>query len=118
MTGAKASANIPPAKPKEDKWGAEIAKLYGLAIGATDATAGSDTMIAKLAKWIEEMKMPTKAAPKHETPSQQLDSKSEKPATIEVVAKTNGPIGEEETDYDDDFDDADEKDETRKARRK
>ncbi|KAF1794497.1 Kinesin-like protein [Phytophthora cactorum] len=111
MTGAKAGAEIPPAKPKEDKWGTEIAKLYVLAIGATDATAGSDTMIAKLAEWIEVMKTPTKAAPKHETPSQQRDCKSEKPAALEAVPNNNGPSAEEETDYDDDFDDADEKDE-------
>ncbi|KAG2766700.1 hypothetical protein Pcac1_g21959 [Phytophthora cactorum] len=118
MTGAKAGAEIPPAKPKEDKWGTEIAKLYVLAIGATDATAGSDTMIAKLAEWIEVMKTPTKAAPKHETPSQQRDCKSEKPAALEAVPNNNGPSAEEETDYDDDFDDADEKDEARKIRRK
>ncbi|EEY66299.1 kinesin-like protein [Phytophthora infestans T30-4] len=118
MTGAKAGADIPPAKHKEDKWGAEIAKLYALAIGATDPAAGSDTMIAKLAEWIEVMKAPTKTPAKHETPSPQQNSKAEKLTAQEVVPKANGFTGEEETDYDDDFDDADEKDESRKARRK
>ncbi|KAG7392671.1 hypothetical protein PHYPSEUDO_015059 [Phytophthora pseudosyringae] len=130
MTGAKAGAAITaPAKPKEDKLGAEIAKLCVLAIGTMDTTAGSDTMLAQLAEWIEVMKKtlttevptlqpqaPPTSEPKHTRAPAAAGSKID--ATPDVVPNNNGNNGEEEADYDDDFDDADDTDEVRRARRK
>ncbi|OWZ23501.1 Kinesin [Phytophthora megakarya] len=136
VTGAKSVDLTPATKPKEDKLGAEIAKLYVLAVGTKDMTAGSEAMIAKLAEWIEAMKMPTKsplteAQPKQQSPPQQSSRSVKDPDVKDVdvklppsnttdaknaeAAKVNG---EEEADYDDDFDDADDKEEVNKSRRK
>ncbi|KAE8876839.1 hypothetical protein PF011_g3664 [Phytophthora fragariae] len=140
MTGSKVtgSDNAASSKPKEDKLGAEIAKLYVLAIGTTDGATGSDVMVAKLAEWIEVAKRPAKASSTIEHPTQQTPKQHE-PETMtvkedEVKPSATTPVeggkveaepavlssnnAEEEGDYEDDFDEADETDEARKARRK
>ncbi|KAG6618742.1 kinesin-like protein [Phytophthora cinnamomi] len=147
MTGSKAggSVNAASSKPKEDKLSAEITKLYVLAIGTTNGATGSDTMIAKLAEWIEVAKKPSIPLPKEDQPKQKppqeqnrqessttkeaeiVAAKPSVAASVEVVMveeepavlpSNNAPNAEEEADYDDDFDEADETDEVRKARRK
>ncbi|GMF49966.1 unnamed protein product [Phytophthora fragariaefolia] len=109
--------------------------------GTSEGVTGSEAMIAKLAEWIGLARTAnptqTEVQPQQQPPSQQhrttndpeiistkasgtvpVDATKPESKPAVLLSNNNTPNGEEEADYDDDFDEADETDEARKARRK